>query len=370
MNPLRALINTRVNGPYRDKQGFKVYYHSLDGKRQWIRLTATTRTEALDQRQQIEEAIKSDPRIRSGAAYTLAEWRVKFKELNPQLAPRTLAAFDNAVKHLIDTFGDAAPLASITPMQAAEFAAGLSDLARATRAKIIRHLKRWFRVALRTKAIGENPFADISGSNPAIDQTWTFVSDADTEAMIRACNSPGEAMLIALCRWAGLRRGEAARLDWMDVDLERRRLAVTNPQRVQTTKRRARVVPIVPRLAKALGAVPEAARVGLVVAGGRRSRGGYKAIRGVQRRAGLALQKPTHCLRKSRVTSWIEEGHDPYAVAKWTGHSVAVAQAHYHKPTEAAMDRAAFAPAVTKKPRRGQKAAARKTRKAMQGSDL
>src|SRR5205823_6070153 len=78
---------------------------------------------------------------------------------------------------------------------------------------------------------------------PKIDKNWHYVSMAELEKLIAACNTNGWKCLIALCRLAGLRRGEAMSLPWAGVDMNNRRLIVF----AQKTGQR-RIVPIVPRL--------------------------------------------------------------------------------------------------------------------------
>lgn len=206
------------------------------------------------------------------------------------------------------------------------------------------------RAAVKVEILDRNPFAHESGANPPLDQDWPYIDAKATQKLLEACETEGEKMVIALCRYAGLRRGEALRLTWQDVDLDRRRLTVAHAG-VRTTKRRARVVPICPELAAMLN------RQGMldsspVVAGLSASSSGYRRTRELFRRAGMP-DVGTHTLRKSRATEWIEDGHDPYAVAKWLGHSVTVAQQHYHRATDAQMDRAAgVTKASDEKPRK------------------
>src|SRR5690606_17498305 len=66
-------------------------------------------------------------------------------------------------------------------------------------------------------------------------------------ALLDACPSSSWKALIALCRWAGLRRSEAVRMDWPQVDFAARTLTVAH-QGEQTTKKRTRVAPMDPRL--------------------------------------------------------------------------------------------------------------------------
>ena len=138
-------------------------------------------------------------------------------------------------------------------------------------------------------------------------------------------------MLLALCRLAGLRQGEALRLRWPHVDLQARRLLVENPGRYRTSKKRRREVPIDPELYVLLrqaGWQAYAEGDGHVVQGVYADNM-WRDFRVIARRAGLdPWARWRHTLRKNCETDWA--GRFPiHVVAEWLGNSPEVAMRHY-----------------------------------------
>jgi integrase len=138
-----------------------------------------------------------------------------------------------------------------------------------------------------------------------------------------------------LCRWAGLRRGEALSLRWADVDWQGNRLRVNAEVERETTKRRRRTAPIEPArcpsgLYALLRAAFEAAPAGSVrVCEGLSENNVRRSALAILRRSSVgAYAKPFHTLRKCCETDWAQ-GYPQHVVCEWLGHGLAVSQAHY-----------------------------------------
>jgi len=351
MNRLRALIHDDVK-LYRDRAGWRIAFYPIDGgTRRFMRLTASTEREARAQRDRLRDAMRADATLRTGTPSTvptLAQWSERFPALHPDLSQASLANIAKAARRLVAQVGGGTRIDAITTEDARGFCAGLTEFAPATRASLIRHAKWLFSAAVKLGHLEHSPFRHESVPS-AEEARWEYVDEATTRALMRACPSEGARALVALARWAGLRRQEAVRLVWGDIDLGRRRLTVRAGGGGEvTTKSRTRLVPIEPRLAAFLASLsPKPPRAPFdparpVAAGCGGPSGSYKHIRAARAAAGLAYPQPLHALRKSRQTDWIEAGHDVFAVARWMGNSVLVAQKHYHRTTEEAMDKAAF----------------------------
>src|SRR5262245_39027585 len=86
--------------------------------------------------------------------------------------------------------------------------------------------KTMFKRAIEHDLLLFNPFDRLKVRAPKPDKNWHYVSRADLDKLLAACKSTGWKALIALCRLAGLRRGEALSLRWSGVDWQNRRLTI------------------------------------------------------------------------------------------------------------------------------------------------
>lgn len=288
-------------------------------------------------------------------APTLGEWAKRYPELRPDLGEQTLALHDRTLRYLSQRLGESRRLDRITPADADDWRLWLrkqpngrgETLTAQTIAAHIRNAKVTFALAKRRRLIGANPFDELSGAAPAAPKDWRDISHADLERILGAC--PGESWrcLFALARLAGLRRGEAVRLTWGDIDWTARRLRIT-PEGEETTKQRARDVPIAPRLLEILQASWESAAEG--------SSGPCDALGAadLHRRACAILKKsgvgtyskPFHSLRKALENEWKQIAPWP-TVCSWLGHSAKVAAEHYLRPGESEFERVTGAPPLT-----------------------
>jgi len=336
MNPLRALLVDQVKLYHEKARGrWRVAFYPLEGgPRRFVTLTATTQAEAELQRDRIRDAFKTDPGLRSNSArkpLTLGEWRDRFRELHPELSEssshRNVAG---AAGRLIAQLGEDFELAAVTPEHAQRYAARLSKMAPGTRANRIRHVKWWFSAAVKLGHVAENPFRHVRIPRVEAGEK-AYVSLADMARLFQACQTQGERAMLALARWGGLRHGEAIRIRWDQIDLQRRVLTVTSqaegePAPEVTTKRRIRKAPLVPELAQVLEQLPRD-RPPCHDAGG--EWGSYQRVRAILKRAKLKIPRLMQSCRASRQTDWLREGHDVFKVSRWMGNSALVAAKHY-----------------------------------------
>lgn len=206
------------------------------------------------------------------ASPTIEEWEGRFLALLRDSAPHTRRLYKLTIGLLIDRFGAARRLDTITRAEAAEFRQWLADLpslrpgcgrrprSEATTCGDIRRLKAFWNRAIALELVSSNPFVREVGTPPVYDPDFHVVTREDLERLLSVLPNHSWRCLIALCRLAGLRRGEALRLTWADVDLDGRRVLTVRPQvredgrRRTTSKQRRREVPIEPRLAEILAA--------------------------------------------------------------------------------------------------------------------
>jgi len=186
----------------------------------------------------------------------------------------------------------------------------------------------------------------------------------DAERLIDACPSEDWRIIIALCRYAGLRcPSEVLSLRWADIiwDSEEGVMHVSSPKTAHHPGKGSRIVPLFgllrPHLQRAFEAAPEGA-VYVVNESYRKKALGPSGWRSVNlrtqfqriiKRAGLQpWRRLFHNLRSSRETELMaNREYGSSDVCKWMGHSMRVAERHYLQPRREAT-RAAVAEGAAK----------------------
>ena len=131
-------------------------------------------------------------------------------------------------------------------------------------------------------------------------------------------------MLIALCRLAGLRRGEALELNWSAINWQEHHFTVI----AEKTGRR-RIVPIIPKLYQLLLEAFDQAGEGLKQVCFVSQHGLWRNFQVYRKRAGLKKWKDAFkVLRRNCETDWAQK-YPQYAVSNWIGHNIQVSARHY-----------------------------------------
>jgi len=307
-------------------------------------------------------------RTEPGDAPALRDYAERYLRNRPRLAPGTVELYRQTIRYLLAYFGDAIRMDQITPADAADWRAALErgELAGANRrmrgvpseptvCRSVREAKAIFQAATREGLLLRNPFVGLRGTPPRPEKRWFYVSRELLWRLVDASPSIGWQLLLALCRLAGLRQGEALRLRWEHVDFETRRLWVVSKRRYRTTKDACREVPIDPDLYRLL--VDAYARASSELSGPRvippeslpKQNHLWKGFRSLCQRAGVpAWKRWCHTLRKNAEMDWMQR-FDPYTVCQWLGHSPEVAATYYHRVKDSDFERAAQ-PALVAKP--------------------
>lgn len=303
---------------------------------------------------EIERELAATPGIRdTGRAPTLADWIDQYLELRHDISHASHRLINNTAEYLKQHFGDDRRIDTITRADAAGFRAALAkvghsdeDTRRAvgeqTLRKHMRICKTLFGIrhgAQSLDLIAYNPFDRLPSTVAPVDKDWAYIDDKAMQGLLEACPDTSWRALLAIARWAGLRRGEMLALGWADIDFDARRLTVRNEGK-QTTKKRTRVVPIDPRLhAVLLERFAGAGDGEAVVALGNNNL--IRNLKVIAKRAGITnWVKPFHTLRKNCQSDWNAKYPEP-DVCAWLGNSQAVSRAHYHQTLETTMKAAA-----------------------------
>jgi len=279
----------------------------------------------------------------AGKSPPLSAWQGRYFALRErELAEGTLALHRDTFTRLREHFGDPR-LSKLTAAGCQGWVAWLraearsrrkplkgeqpGPLARSTVSRHVRDAHVIFEYARRLGLVQVNPFADIGGVTSTA-TPWEHIDREHFRAVLQECPCDGYRRLMALCRYAGLRLGEALRLTWADVDMPGRFLRVVPPgDMTETTKHRLRWVPIDSDLAEILSATPGGSEDFVVEVSHNNL---HRKATAIVKRAGLpAYAKPYHTLRKCLISEWLSQGIPVTDVAQWMGHSVAVLEKHY-----------------------------------------
>jgi integrase len=185
-----------------------------------------------------------------------------------------------------------------------------------------------------------NPFAGLSGGSVVDVTRQYFVTRAQVDAVFAKCPNATWRLLVALCRYGGLRcPSETAGLRWADIDFDRVRFTVRSPKTAHQGKP-SRVVPIFPELRPHLLAARAAAPADAEWAcrpADADLRGKFGTI--IDAASLKRWPKRFHNLRASRQTELVEQ-FPSHVVCQWLGNSPAIAARHYLQTTEAHFNKA------------------------------
>jgi integrase len=314
------------------------YYDSL-GRRRKKSLgpknsLSRRQAQALCERLAVELNL-SPSRADVAKAPPLSRWTDSFLALKPDLSDSARKSYRLASTKLADHIGKDTTLDRVTAMHAAEWVASLSNagLSPASVANYSRHVRCLFNEATRQGLLVTSPFSRIRTQPKRIDREWHYVSRAEFTRILATSKNSGWSAFLALQRIAGLRRGEALKLEWSMVDFDRRVLRLSGGI---TKTGRERIVPIDPELFALLLAAKEVpgSATSYVVAPelvDRKSGSNQHArFETIIKKAGLERWEDLfQTLRRNAVQDLRQKLKDPWAVTAIAGHSEEVERKYY-----------------------------------------
>lgn len=249
-----------------------------------------------------------------------------------ELAPGTLEMHKLTGRYLLGFFGEQRRIDQISRADARTFKTALADgelkhiskrprdLAPAGVDINIRNARTMFNFAVTDDILLYNPFDRLS-SAVMVERNWHYVTNDEYEKLT-ACSPLKLRLLIALCRLAALRRGEALNLEWHDVDWENNHIRIIAEEDWQPKDKDKRIVPICPELQALLLEAYNAADTGSEkVVSGVNVNNLWRDFQVLFRRSGVKkYSKPFHTLRKSCITDWAAS-FPAHVVKEWAGHS-------------------------------------------------
>ena len=271
----------------------------------------------------------------TGRPIKLGDLFIRYLDSRTDLRNATLKLHRSTTKYLREFFGAEIYIDRITRAMGSNWRAAMatgklsSNPKRETMAEAsvcihVRNAKTIFNHAMRDDLVLFNPFDRLKGTAAEPDKDWKYVSLEELDKLLDACPNVGWKILIALCRLAGLRRGEGVRLLWSNINWEEHYLTVI----AEKTGRR-RVVPIGPKLYQllldAFGQAPEGEQQICHIS----QYGLCRNFQVYRKRAGLERWKDAFkVLRRNCETDWAQK-YPQYAVSIWMGHDIHVSARHY-----------------------------------------
>jgi integrase len=278
------------------------FYHPNTGKRCTIATRTKDEKKALVIQQRIESVVGSmidaetlawlknpknkrfrkqlidfgllEPGANDKPSMTLEAFLADYEARRTDTKPLTRVVWQKAFKNLKAFFGKDCPISKITVAQAREYERYLKSkrigndkpkpLAPATLAKQIVQAKQFFNDALERKLVDCNPFQVIKVSRGTNRTRDFFVTREMTTQVIDACPEAQWRLIVALCRYGGLRcPSEVLAVTWDDVDWERKRIRIPSEKTEHHEGGGERIIPLFPELVEPLKDCFDLAGVGI-----------------------------------------------------------------------------------------------------------
>ena len=265
------------------------------------------------------------------------------------LKPSTRDNLQQAVTALNEYFGAERPLDGVTAGDADEFRNWLQarrkrPLAVNTVRRLCSRAKQFFRHAVKKRLISDNPFDGMRGLQVrGNEERRRFITREMTDRLIAACPSQDWRVVVALCRYGGMRPSEACNLRWEHIDWTRERIRIRCEKTQHHEGREWREIPFFPELMVHLRDAWDLAAAGaeMVVGRYRANQNLGPVLKKIVAKAGLDVwPKPFQNLRSTRETELAKE-YPMHVVCCWIGNTNKVAMEHYLQVTDEDYARAA-----------------------------
>ena len=269
---------------------------------------------------------------------TVSQWCQDYLDSRSDWSAKTRSNVLFAVRLLVERLGDA-KLDKVTSADAEALVHALeSQYASNTVRRVTGYCRQIFAAAIKRGMLTRNPFADLPGTTRPNRSRSHYVSREEAQALIDAAPDAEWRLILALCRYAGLRfPSEVMALRWGDVLWDRDRMNVANIKTRRKTGEAFRVVPLFPELRPYLEDAFALATPGqeFVITRWRKRRCSMrKMLHQIAHRAGVKLwPKPFVNMRASCATDLVQR-YPHYVVTQWLGHTREIAESHYWQVTE------------------------------------
>jgi len=331
---IKNTVTLSSNGKY-----WQAFYYDSTGQRRAKSLGPKSR---LSRRQAkvlcdrlAAELCLNPARADSRCSPTMESFLERYINNRTDIKPATKDLYEQTKQYLLKFFDSDLRIDRISRLMTADWRAAIASgklvlnkkgrkITEAAVCIQVRNAKTMFNHAVKEDLILFNPFDRLKGMTREPDKDWKYVSLEELDKLLDACPNWGWKLLIALCRLAGLRRGEGLNLTWSDIDWQNHRLTII----AQKTGRQ-RVVPVEPKLYQLLLNAFEQAeeREQRVCPICRYCL--WRNFQSIRTRAGLPRWKDAFkVMRRNCETDWAQV-YPQYAVSTWIGHGIEVSARHY-----------------------------------------
>lgn len=331
---VNSTVTLSSNGRY-----WQAFYYDSIGKR---RAKSLGSKKKLSRRQAkimcdrlAAELCLNPARADSRHSPTLEKFLKRYIDNRTELKPATKDLYEQTKEYLLRFFDGGVRIGRITRAMAADWRAAIASgklvlnkkgkkIKEASVCIHVRNAKTAFNHAVREDLIMFNPFDRLKGTSREPDKNWKYLSIEELDKLLDACPNWGWKLQIALCRLAGLRRGEAFSLTWADIDWQNHRLKV-----IAAKTSRQRIVPIDPKLYELLLDAFALAEEGEKRVCSISKHGMWRNFQVYRKRAGLEKWKDAFkVMRRNCETDWAQV-YPQYVVSTWIGHGIEVSARHY-----------------------------------------
>ncbi|MBR4753055.1 MAG: tyrosine-type recombinase/integrase [Thermoguttaceae bacterium] len=229
---------------------------------------------------------------------------------------------------ILEYFNPETKIDSISKNDARLFSEWLNDkFAPATKATIVRDLKRVFNWAIGLELVSENPFSKLKKGSYKNKSREHYVSMEDYRLILANCQTQEERIALALYRIGGLRKAEAFILSWSDVDFDRGKILVHSPKTERFKDQDTRTIPLFAQLRAELEPAYKRGMKGRIL---HENEGAiYFRFKRAINKAGLEVwDRLIQNLRSSRAID-VYRKYGSLAEKEWIGHTEQTARAHY-----------------------------------------
>jgi len=184
--------------------------------------------------------------------------------------------------------------------------------------------KQLFTQLIEDKIIDSNPFDAVQTTSIENEENREYIEAETVLKMIDELEMPEFKIMLAMCRFGGLRRHEVALMRWKDIDFE------SNAMTVRSNKTPPiRTCPLFSELRPLLEPHRGECSKKIQAKWDCDSNAPAELLKKACKKKGLPIwTKPYQNLRASRVTELLDR-YQPIDVCKWLGNSPAIAMKHY-----------------------------------------
>ncbi|MFO0881140.1 MAG: tyrosine-type recombinase/integrase [Gemmataceae bacterium] len=268
------------------------------------------------------------------ASSTLGPFLDDYLSTRTDIKPNTRRNLIACKDRLLDYFGNDKPLRDITQGDADRWLLWLKErYASATTGRTVKRAKQFFKAAVRSKLIPENPFHEVKPPSQTNERRKVFVPRDVFEKVIAACPDAEWRLILALSRYGGLRcPSETLELRLADVDWERGRFLVHSSKTEHHEDGGDRWVPLFEELRPHLEEVFDQAPPGTVYFINRYRKANSnlrtQLLRIIKRAGVTPWERLFHNLRASRETE-LALKYPLHIVCAWIGNTEKIAEKHY-----------------------------------------